>query len=395
MSATSPGPRRRRVLHLITRMIVGGAQENTLASVVRVAPDRYESHLWTGPQLGTEGSLLEEATARGVQAVIIPDLVRELSPVRDARVTWDLARRLRRDRFDLIHTHSSKAGIVGRVAAKLAGVPVIVHTAHGWGFHERMSVWRRNVYVGAERALMPITDTLISVSHRTTRIGVDAGIGRAEDYEMIRSGIPLERFRPDPEARKRGRAEWGFAEDDVVIGTVGRLSEQKNPRDFVELARRVRARGLKARFLYVGDGSLRPEIQAQIDEAGLGADVTLAGLRRDVPDQLAAMDVFVLTSLWEGLPRVVPQALATGRPVIAYDISGMREIVLDGQNGWAIEPGALDDLEARVVELVEQPARREELSRRALAEFDASFSEDEMIRALAALYDRLLAGQEV
>lgn len=375
-------------------MIVGGAQENTLASVVRVAPDRYESHLWTGPQLGKEGSLLEEAVARGVDPVFIPDLVRELAPLRDARATWDLVARLRRESFDIVHTHCSKAGILGRVAAKLAGVPVIIHTAHGWSFHDQMPAWRRNVYVAAERGLVPASDSLVSVSHRTTRMGLDAGIGRPEHYTMIRSGIPLELFRPDDDARARTRAEWGFAADELVVGTVGRLSQQKNPRDFVELARRVRARGLRVRFLYVGDGPLRAEIQEQINDAGLTADVTLAGVRRDVPAQLAAMDVFVLTSLWEGLPRVVPQALAIGRPVIAYDISGMREIVRDGHNGWAIEPGSVDSLEARVVELCERPALREELSRRAVEEFDPSFSEDEMIRQLVALYDRLLAGKE-
>lgn len=387
---TTPPRPRRRVLHLITRLIVGGAQENTLASVVRVAPDRYDSQLWIGPQAGSEGTLLDEARALGTDPVVIPDLVREISPLRDLRATRDLTRRLRNERFDLIHTHSSKAGILGRIAARRAGVPVVVHTAHGWGFHERMPAWRQRAYITAERVLARGTDCIVSVSHQTTRIGLDAGIGQAADYEMIRSGIPLDRFRPDPDARARVRQSLGIPADAPVVGSVGRLSAQKNPEDFVELARRTASRIPGVRFLYVGDGPLRPRIEERIRREDLEDVVILAGLRRDVPGLLAAMDVFVLTSLWEGLPRVVPQALATGVPTVVYDISGIREIVRDTENGWLVSQGDLESMEGHVVGLLSNPERLSAMGARARDQFDSAFSEIEMIRRLEALYDRLL-----
>lgn len=387
------GRPKRRVLHLITRLIVGGAQENTVASVARVAPERYESHLWIGPQVGTEGSLVDEARSRGIEPVVIPDLVRQVDPVRDLRVTLDLARRLRRERFDLVHTHSSKAGIAGRMAAARAGVPAVVHTVHGWGFHDRMHPLKRFAFVAAERALAGRTDRLVSVSEETTRIGLAAGIGKAADYELIRSGIPRERFRADAAARARIRAEFGFPEDAIVVGSVGRLSAQKNPADFVRLAARLAPAHPSARFLYVGDGPLRADVERRIAEAGLGERVVLAGLRRDVPGLLAAMDVFTLTSLWEGLPRVIPQALSCGVPVVVYDVSGVREIVRDGGNGWAVAMGDVDAAAARLGELLGDAGLRAEYARRARDGFDPAFSEDDMIRRLEALYDRLLDGR--
>jgi glycosyltransferase involved in cell wall biosynthesis len=386
---------RRRVLHVITRLIVGGAQENTVASVARVAPERYESYLWIGPQLGTEGSLVEEARARGITPVVIPDLVRQIDPVRDARVTAELAGRMRREGFDLVHTHSSKAGIAGRVAAARAGVPAIVHTAHGWGFHDRQHPLKRFAFVSAERVLARRTNCIVSVSEETTRIGIAAGIGKAEDYELIRSGIPRDRFLANPAARARVRAELHVPEDAVVVGSVGRLSAQKNPVDFVRLAARLAPSHPSARFLYVGDGPLRADVERRIAEAGLGERVILAGLRRDVPDLLAATDVFVLTSLWEGLPRVIPQALSCGVPVVAYDVSGIREIVRDGVNGWAVPMGDVDGAAARLDELLRDSALRAAFAARAADGFDPAFSEDDMIRRLEDLYDRLLDGRPV
>ncbi|MFN8177969.1 MAG: glycosyltransferase family 4 protein [bacterium] len=381
---------RTRVLQLITRMIVGGAQEQVLATAEKLDPTRFEQQLWTGPQTGSEGSLLETARSRGVHLRIIPDLVREIDPWRDARVTLELARLMRAERFDLVNTHSSKAGIVGRVAARLAGVPAVVHTVHGWGFHEHMSGRTRATYILLERMLARWTHRLISVSERTTHIGLDARIGRREQYILIRSGVPLDRFGPDPAVRGRVRRDFGWAEDDVVVGSVGRLSAQKNPRDFVRLAQRILPEHGRARFLYVGDGPLRAETEAAVAAAGLRDRVILAGLRTDVPDLLRAMDVFVLTSLWEGLPRVVPQALATGLPVVAYDAAGLREVVAEGRGGFTVPVLDLESLGERVSALLRDDALRREAGRQAVSRLDA-FSEETMLRQLGALYSELSA----
>jgi glycosyltransferase involved in cell wall biosynthesis/GT2 family glycosyltransferase len=386
-------PRERtRVLHIITRLIVGGAQENTIASVARVAPDRYDSRLWVGPQTGSEGSLLDEARTLGIVPYVLSNLVREISPFSDLAVLVQLVRLIRQGRFDIVHTHSSKAGIVGRLAARLAGVPHIVHTIHGWGFHEHMNPARRWFYVTLEKLLEPMTHVLISVSERTTRVGLEAGIGSPDVYRLIRSGIPLSRFHRDEESRLRLREEMGVKRDDLVIGTVGRLSLQKNPADFVHVAVQLSRRFRNLRFVYVGDGPLRASVESEIAEAGLSDRVSLLGIRSDVDELLRAMDIFILTSLWEGLPRVVPQALATGVPVVAYDTAGIRESVVEGRNGFLVAPGAIDDMVERLSRLVEDRGLRDGMSRNAIEEFDCSFSEETMIDGLGELYDELTSG---
>lgn len=391
MHALGRRPRggRTRVLHLITRLIVGGAQENTIASVARVDPDRYESHLWIGPQTGSEGSLIADARARGIVVRVLPHLVREINPPKDIAVTLELRRLLARERFDVVHTHSSKAGIVGRIAAKLAGVPHIVHTVHGWGFHEHMNPLLRASYVTLERLLEPWTRPLISVSERTTRVGLEEGIGDASTYRLIRSGIPLDLFRPEPERGAALREALGIPRADVVVGSVGRLSPQKNPLDFVRVAARLSEHRRDLTFLYVGDGPLREIVEEAIHRAGLADRIRLLGIRDDVPDLLRAMDLFALTSLWEGLPRVVPQALASGVPVVAYDVAGIEEAVREGRNGHLVPPGAVDQMVERFLPLVQDAGLRSEMSHRAVDEFDRGFSEDAMIADLEDLYDEL------
>jgi glycosyltransferase involved in cell wall biosynthesis len=381
---------RARILHVITRLIVGGAQENTIASVARVDPGRFESHLWIGPETGAEGSLLADARARGIVVRVLPNLVREISPIKDIAVTLELAWLLRRDRFDVVHTHASKAGIVGRIAARIAGVPAVVHTAHGWAFHDHMHSVRRWFFVTMERLLAHWTTRIVSVSERTTRAGLEERIGTPSSYELIRSGIPLERFGPDPARGGAVRARLGIPEGAVVVGSVGRLSPQKNPLDFVRVVEGLTHRISDVTFLYVGDGPLRETVERAIRTAGVSERVRLLGVRDDVPDLLRAMDLFILTSLWEGLPRVVPQALATGVPVVAYDVAGIEEAVVEGRNGHLVPPGEVGPMVDRVAALIVEPARRSEMSERAFTEFDRSFSEDGMIEALEQLYVGLL-----
>jgi glycosyltransferase involved in cell wall biosynthesis len=322
---------------------------------------------------------------------VLPNMVREISPWRDAAMLLQLTSLLRREKFDIVHTHSSKAGIIGRIAARLAGVPHIMHTVHGWGFHDHMNPALRAFYIALERLMEPWTRPLISVSERTTGVGLAAGIGGRESYRLIRSGIPLDRFRPDPLRREATRAGLGLAPTDVVVGSVGRLSPQKNPADFVRVAERLCRGRDRLRFIYVGDGPLRSDIETAVDAAGLTERVLLLGIRRDVPDLLRAMDVFILTSLWEGLPRVVLQSLATGVPVVAYDTAGIEEAVAEGMNGHLVHPGDIDAMATRLSTLVDDDALRASMSAAAVGELDRSFTEDAMIAGLESLYGTLTA----
>lgn len=387
-----PVDRKVRVLQLITRLIVGGAQETAIVVAGEIDHERYETELWIGPQTGPEGSLLDDARRRGILVTVFPNLVREVSPVKDILVTIELARRMRLRRFDVVQTHSSKAGIVGRIAARLAGVPHVTHVVHGWGFHERMHPLVRWSYVVLERAMSRISWPLVSVSKRTRRIGLESRIGRPSSYRLIRSGIPLDVFHGDSADRARVRASLGVGPDEVLVGSVGRLSPQKNPHDFVRVASAVLRRHGGVRFVYVGDGPMRREIETAIAAERIGDRLDLLGLRGDVPDLLRAFDVFILTSLWEGLPRVLPQALATGVPVVAYDVAGIDESVIDGRNGYLVPAGAVDDMVLRLEKLISDGGHRAAMSARAVDEFDESFSETAMVRGFEDLYADLMSG---
>ena len=301
-----------RVLHVITRLIVGGAQENTMLTAALLAPARYAVDVVSGPQTGPEGSLIPEVRARGIRLTILPSLVREVNPARDVAALVALTRLIRRGRYDVVHTHSSKAGILGRWAAYRAGAPVIVHTVHGWGHHDRQRPLVRWFYVLLERATQRITDRLIVVSPRNTQKGLADGIATPDKYVTIRSGIELERFRQPSRPRADVRAELGIPPGAAVVGTVTRLSPQKAPLDFVATAAQVAARRQGVHFVIVGDGPLRAEVEAQVAALGLTGRVHLTGLRRDVPDLMHGFDVFVLSSLWEGLPRAL-KAVMCGR----------------------------------------------------------------------------------
>lgn len=379
-----------RVLHPITRLIVGGAQENTVFTAALLDPARFQAEVLCGPQTGSEGSLVEEARMRGVPVTILPDLLRQVSPLADLQAVGKLARYMRRGRFTIVHTHSSKAGILGRLAARLASVPVVVHTVHGWSFHEHMSPAVRSTYILLERLCAAYSAALIVVARSDIDKGLQAGIGRPAQYRLVRSAIPLDEFDPLRAERAAVRRELGIPFDVPVLGNVGRFSAQKNPLDWVAVAEQVGRALPECRFLLAGDGPLRPDVEARLSAAGLAGRAVLTGLRRDVPRLLAAIDVFLLTSLWEGLPRVIPQALAMQVPVVANRLGGTLEAIQDQETGFLCAPGDLDCLAARCLELLGSPARRQAMGARGRAFAVAEFDVHQMVRQIEALYTELL-----
>jgi len=392
-----------RVLHPITRLIVGGAQENTFFTAARLDRSRFHVEILSGPQTGQEGSLIEAVREAGVPLEILPELVREISPRNDLVALWKLYTRLKTGDFGIVHTHSSKAGILGRIAAWLAGVPVIVHTVHGWSFHDQMSRWSFWAYVMLERLCATFTDALIVVAESDRQKGLRAGIGRLrqwprplpQQYHRIRSAIPLEEFDPGLADGAVARRELGIPAGAPVLGNVGRFSPQKNPLAMLRVARMVFDQVPDCRLLLVGDGPLRAEVEALVDDLGLKDRTILTGLRRDVPQVMAAMDVFLLTSLWEGLPRVIPEAMAMGLPVIANRADGTAEAIVHGVTGYLCEPGEISRMAGFGVELLRDPLLRHEMGRRArdfaLREFDLS----QMILQIEALYADLLASADI
>ncbi|MEO6462159.1 MAG: glycosyltransferase, partial [Candidatus Eisenbacteria bacterium] len=279
-----------RVTNVITRMIVGGAQETALLTCALIDRERFPSSIVCGPQTGSEGDLFAECAARGVPLEVEPSLVREVSPLKDALCVARLVARFRRTRPDIVHTHSSKAGIVGRAAARGAGVPVVIQTVHGWGFNPLQGAVERALYVGLERATAPLADALVVVAEPSRAVGRQLGIGQPHQYHLVRSGIELDDYRRDPAAGRAIRAELSLPGDAFVFGAVGRLSEQKAPQD----ALAAFARLAPGTFLvFVGDGPLRAAVEEQARVLGVAERVRFTGLRRDVGAFLSAFDAFV------------------------------------------------------------------------------------------------------
>jgi glycosyltransferase involved in cell wall biosynthesis len=381
--------RRFRVLHLITRLDLGGAQQNTLFCVTRHDRERFEVELIAG-----EGGLLD-AEARSIpeaHVALVPWLRHRLTPLVDLTAVLRLRDLLRRRRIDLLHTHSSKAGIVGRWAAALAGVPRVVHTVHGWSFNATQPAWARRACVALERAAASVTDKLIVVSERSRRQGLEAGIGRERQYELVHSGIDVEHYRSGGERGADVRGALGFGPEHVVVGTVSCLKPQKAPLDFVRAAAAAHARNDQLRFFIAGDGELRADVERLVQELGLVGVLHLLGWRRDVPELLRAMDVFLLTSRFEGLPRAVLQAMAAGVPVIATDVDGIPEVVEHRRTGLLVPAGRPDLAAQGLVELALDRRLRAEYARRGRARLDSRFDIQSMVRRLDGLYLSLLEG---
>ena len=349
---------------------------------------RFPSDLLCGPQTGSEGELHTETRARGVPLLIEPSLVREVDPPRDLLALWRLYRFMRAGKYDVVHMHSSKAGILGRVAARLAGVRAVVHTAHGWPFTRQQSGLGRQLDIALEKMCAPLCDTIVVVAEPDRVDGLRLGVGRPEQYRLIRSGIEIEGYRDVALSRAEARRRIGVPDDAFVIGTVGRLSPQKAPLDLLTAFVPVAAERPETHLVFVGDGPLRGDVEARAAAAGLTRRVHLLGLRRDVADLQRAFDVFALASRWEGLPRVFPQAMAAGLPIVATRVAGAPDAVVPDETGWLVEVGDTEGLANRLRTLAEDPALARRMGQAGLARVE-EFSARRMVDQLAGLYQEL------
>jgi glycosyltransferase involved in cell wall biosynthesis len=361
------------VFHVITKLELGGAQKVTLMTLERLPRDRYEVGLVTGP----EGLLVDWANKiPDLTRVWMPSLIREVRPLQDTAAFWTLFRIFRREKPDIVHTHSSKAGILGRWAAKLAGVPVIFHTAHGFGFNDFQRPVVRKFYLWLERLTTRITTKLVVVSYANAEKGERSRVFERSDWVLCRDAISVAEFM-QPGLRRQKLREWGIPPDKVIAGMIACFKPQKAPVDFIDVAARVLRENKKAHFLMAGDGELRPEVEARIREHGIGEHVTLLGWQKDMPEVYRNLDIVVLTSLWEGLPCVFSEAMAGELPIVATNVDGAREAIIHGENGYLHDAHDIEGMAASVLKLINDSNLRREMGRRGRArvmEFDISTS---------------------
>lgn len=379
-----------KVVHIVTLLELGGAQQNTLFTVKHLDRSKFEVSLICG-----EGAILDEEARKipDLKTDFVKSLVRPVSPLNDLACLFQLTGILKRQQPDIVHTHSSKAGIIGRIAARLAKVPVVVHSIHGFGFNPYQKWVTQQLFITLEKQMAGLSDKLIAVSQENIDLGLSLNIGNPELYTLIRSGVDIAKIRETAKTADGGkvRAEFKVPAGRKVILNIGPFKLQKDPVSFIRLADKVVKSDPTVEFWMAGDGELRPEVEAEIAKLGLADRVRLLGWRRDIPDLLNACDLFVMTSLWEGLPRAAVEALIVGRPVVAFSANGLVDIIRDDRNGYLLKPGDLDGMARKISNIFAQPELANNLSRGAAETIDDAFDIHKMVRRQEELYLGLMS----
>jgi glycosyltransferase involved in cell wall biosynthesis len=379
-----------KICHVITRLIVGGAQENTVATCIGLRRLGHDVDLVIGPQTGPEGSLYEHARAAGVPIIVLNELRRVPNPFHDMGASSALTRLFRERRYQLVHTHSGKAGFVGRLAAKHACVPIIVHTIHGPSFYPHQNPFGNWLFRWAEQVAATWTTQFVSVADAMTEQYLAASVGLPSQYVTIHSGMNVASFL-NARSDEKLRATLGLRDGDAVIGKVSRLFRLKGHKFLFEAAPRVVAAVPHAKFLLVGDGIYRERFEREARRIGMRERFVFAGLvpPKEIPRYVALLDVLVHLSLREGLPRTLPQASACGKPVVAFDVDGAREACIDGETGFLVRAADASGLAAAVIRLLQDKALATRMGAQGRQLVKERFSEELMVCRIDELYQQL------
>ena len=385
-----------RIVHVITRMVVGGAQENTLFNcldLIRHYGD--EVLLLTGPSLGPEGDLLSQGRAGELAVELVPALRRDIHPLADWSASRAIEQTIRDFRPDVVHTHSAKAGLLGRRAAWRLGVPAVIHTVHGAPFHPYQSAAARHFFQRCERWAARRCHRMISVADAMTDLMVAARIAPRAQFETIYSGMDVEPFLHADQHREAVRERYQIRAEQVVIGKIARLFHLKGHEDLITAAVPIVQTYPHVRFLLVGEGILRPALVQRLESLGIREHFIFTGLvpPSEVPALIGAMDVLVHTSYREGLARALPQALIAGKPVVSYDIDGAREVTIDGETGFLVPPADTAGLVDALSKLVGDLDCRSRLGRAGRLRFTEQFRHETMTRRVRKLYEDVLTAK--
>ena len=381
-----------RVLHIITRMIVGGAQEHVLLTVEGLDKmPEYDVVLMSGIDKGREGELLSRARET-TNLIIVPELGRAVNPLNDLIAFWKLYRLIRKGKYHIVHTHSSKAGVLGRIAAWLAGTPLIVHTLHSLVFHDYQPWLINRAWWLLKKICAPVTDFYISVSDIIAQKAIKAGISKPEKYCTIYSGMELDWFLQAEFDAAKVREEFGIPQDAPVVGKIARLFPLKGHNELMDAAPEIVRRVPNVRFFLIGDGVLYERLQERARAYGILENFVFAGLidRERIPEVISAMDVVVHTSLREGLPRVLPQSLAMGKPCVSFDIDGAPEVVINDRTGYLVKPFDSVGLADSIVKILKNDDLRQKMGKAGQKLVDPTFRVETMVQQTSDVYQMLI-----
>ncbi|MHC4551585.1 MAG: glycosyltransferase family 4 protein [Planctomycetota bacterium] len=390
-----------KIVHIITRLILGGAQENTLITCKLLAERGHEVTLITGPAIGPEGGLFEQAKGAGYNVIIVDNLRREINPIIDIPAYFELKKILKQLAPDIIHTHSAKAGILGRLAAwSLKGSfgtgdkrPFVLHTIHGLAFHDYQNAVLNQFYIAIEKFTAKRTDAFLTVSDVMTQKAQAAGVGLDKPYTTAYSAIDETAFLTPPSEMEITdfRHKHQIPNEAVVIVKVARLFDLKGHEYVIESARRLVDKHDNCVWVFVGDGSLTEQLKSQIQFAGLTHRFKFTGLLppEQIPLAIHASDILIHCSLREGLARVLPQAMLCGKPVVSFDIDGAKEVVNE-KTGFLTEPENIDQLTDACKQLITDADLRTQLGQNGKAAVTERFAPDTMVDTIEKVYNDLI-----
>ncbi len=367
-----------KVLLLVTLSELGGAQ-HVVYVLARYLRSDYDMTVACAPG----GFLVEKLREEQIRVVEIPELVRPLNPIRDLQAFLKLCHWMRRERFDLVHAHSTKAGLLGRLAAGLADVPIVLFTAHGWAFTEGRTYWKRWLLAQAERLAAKATAKIICVSERDRELALQFHVGRPDQLVVIHNGVNPQPFGQADGAR--ARQQWGL-EGTLVLTFVGRLATPKDPLILLKAIQNLS----ESKLILVGYGPLQPRVKRFIRQNGLANRVVLAGERRDIPEILAASDVFVFPSRWEGLPLTIIEAMMAGLPVVASRVGGLPELVEEGVTGFLVPPGDPQGLAKVLQRLLDDEELRRCMGEAGRQRALGNFTLDRMLHETHRVYEEVV-----
>ena len=383
-------PDKIKVLHIITRLDKGGSAENTFLTVKGLDKKRYDVTLMSGPVQDPSQERRSQVEECGIQYIHNPVLVRNINMVYDAIALFKICRFLTKEKFDVVHTHTSKAGLLGRFAAKFAGAPLVVHTPHGHVFFGYFGPLKTKIFILLEKLANRMTDKIVALTHREKADYISYRTCPEEKITVIHSGIELNKFQEYPLAEKtKLKKEIGLPGDSFVVGTVGRLVPVKGPEFLIKASQTIIPAHPNTYFLFAGDGPLKKDLQKKAKEAGEEKNIVFLGWRDDIAHILSVFDVFCLPSLNEGMGRVLVEAMAHGIPIVASEVGGIPDLITPGKNGFLVPPKNPEELAKHIQILIEDENKRRKMGE-AGKKMAPRFSHDTMVKNIAELYEELL-----